>query len=97
MSTRTQKQTARSNAAALAAFVSKKAEIDAMLARLQSLSDDHFGYSPDEITWSTRERLRFETQAEADAAADQRREAGHSLYWIAWCESLQRFVTIPEE
>jgi hypothetical protein len=45
----------------------------------------------------TRERLRFETQAEADAAADQRREAGHSIYWIAWCESLQRFVVIPEE
>ena len=22
-----------------------------MLARLQSLSDDHFGYSPDEIRW----------------------------------------------
>jgi hypothetical protein len=45
----------------------------------------------------TSERLRFETQAEADAAADRCREAGHSLYWIAWCESLQRFVTIPEE
>jgi hypothetical protein len=45
----------------------------------------------------TRERLRFETQAEADAAADQHREAGHSIYWIAWAESLQRFVTIPEE
>jgi hypothetical protein len=41
----------------------------------------------------TRERLRFETQAEADAAADQYRETGHSLYWIAWSESLQRFVT----
>jgi hypothetical protein len=45
----------------------------------------------------TRERLRFETQAEADAAADQYRETGHSLYWIAWSESLQRFVTIPED
>ena len=45
----------------------------------------------------TRERLRFETQTEADAAADQHREAGHSIYWIAWSESLQRFVTIPEE
>jgi hypothetical protein len=45
----------------------------------------------------TRERLRFETQAEADAAADQHREAGHSIYWIAWSESLQRFVTIREE
>ena len=45
----------------------------------------------------SRERLRFETQPEADAAADQLRAAGHSLYWIAWSESLQRFVTIPEE
>jgi hypothetical protein len=45
----------------------------------------------------TRERLRFETQAEADAAADRRREAGHSIYWIEWAESLQRWVSIPEE
>ena len=36
-----------SNEDALAAFVQKKAEIDAMLARLQGLSDDHFNYSPD--------------------------------------------------
>jgi hypothetical protein len=35
----------------LAAFVSKKAEIDTMLARLQNLSDEHFGCSPDEIHW----------------------------------------------
>jgi hypothetical protein len=45
----------------------------------------------------TRARLRFDTQAEADAAADRYRDAGHSLYWIAWSESLQRFVTIPED
>jgi hypothetical protein len=45
----------------------------------------------------TRERLRFENQADADAAADRYREAGHSIYWIEWAESLQRFVTIPEE
>jgi hypothetical protein len=45
----------------------------------------------------TCERLRFETQAEAYATADRYRDAGHSLYWIAWSESLQRFVTIPEE
>jgi hypothetical protein len=52
MSPRTRKQIIRSNADALAAFVSKKAEIDAMLSRLQALSVDHFGYAPDEITWA---------------------------------------------
>jgi hypothetical protein len=51
MSRRIQSQTARSNEDALAAFVGKKAEIDAMLTRLRALSDDHFNYSPDEIDW----------------------------------------------
>jgi hypothetical protein len=51
MSPRTQKQIAKSKEEALAAFVSKKAEIDEMLTRLQTLSDDHFNYSPDEIDW----------------------------------------------
>jgi hypothetical protein len=49
---RTQNQIAKSKEEALAAFVSKKAEIDAMLTRLQALSDDHFNYSPDQIDWS---------------------------------------------
>ena len=31
---------------ALDAFIARKAEIDAMLARLKALSDDHFGYTP---------------------------------------------------
>jgi hypothetical protein len=51
MSARMQKQIAKSKEQAIAAFVSKKAEIDAMLTRLQTLSDDHFNYSPDEIDW----------------------------------------------
>jgi hypothetical protein len=51
MSPRMQNQIAKSKEEALAAFVSRKAEIDAMLTRLQALSDDHFNYSPDEITW----------------------------------------------
>ena len=51
MITRTHKPNTRSSQDALAAFVQKKAEIDAMLTRLQALSDDHFNYSPDEITW----------------------------------------------
>jgi hypothetical protein len=36
---------------ALAAFVARKAEIDAMLARLQALSDDHFGADPETVGW----------------------------------------------
>jgi hypothetical protein len=45
----------------------------------------------------TCERLRFETEAQADAAADQRREAGPSIYWIVWSESLQRWFSIPAD
>ena len=51
MSPRMQNQIARSKEQPLAAFVAKKAEIDAMLTRLQALSDDHFGYAPDDVTW----------------------------------------------
>ena len=51
MIARTSKTKTRSNEDALAAFVQRKAEIDAMLSRLQALSDEHFGYSPDEVTW----------------------------------------------
>ena len=39
------------NDSALAVFLAAKAEIDAMLAWLQALSDDHFETHPDEIHW----------------------------------------------
>ena len=52
MNARIHKLNTRSSEQALAAFVSKKAGIDTMLARLQALSDEHFGYSPDEVTWA---------------------------------------------
>ena len=39
------------NPAALDAFVARKTEIDEMLARLRSLSADHFNVGPDEIHW----------------------------------------------
>jgi hypothetical protein len=52
MSTRIQRQIAGSNEDALAAFVQKKAGIHAMLTLLQALSEDHFGYAPDDVTWS---------------------------------------------
>ncbi|MBF0252053.1 MAG: hypothetical protein HQL35_15650 [Alphaproteobacteria bacterium] len=41
----------KTNDSALAAFVARKAEIDAMLARLADASADHFGCAPDEINW----------------------------------------------
>jgi hypothetical protein len=51
MSRRTRMKTIKSNDDALAAFVARKAELDAMLTRIQKLSDDHFGVAPDEVTW----------------------------------------------
>lgn len=54
MSPRTLKTSTKSTdraLAAFAAFAAKKAEIDTMLARLQALSDDHFGAAPDEVNW----------------------------------------------
>jgi hypothetical protein len=57
MSPKLQSQLANSKEEALAAFIAKKAEIDTMLTRLQAFSDDHFGYNPDEITWSHAEGL----------------------------------------
>jgi hypothetical protein len=51
MNAKLEKQIAKSKEEVLAAFVSKKAEIDTMLTRLQTLSDDHFNHSPDEIDW----------------------------------------------
>ena len=39
------------NAKALTAFLTAKIEIDAMLERLKSLSDDHFDTDPDAVHW----------------------------------------------
>ncbi len=36
---------------AIDAFIARKAEIDAALARLLALSDEHFNWNPDEIDW----------------------------------------------
>jgi hypothetical protein len=41
----------RDNSQALAAFVARKSEIDAILARL-ALSSEHFDREPDDITWA---------------------------------------------
>jgi hypothetical protein len=52
MNPKSQNQIARSKEQRLAGFVSKKAQIGAMLARLQALSDDYFGYAPEDVTWA---------------------------------------------
>jgi hypothetical protein len=39
------------NTQAIDAFIARKAEFDAMLARLQNLSADHFNWAPEEINW----------------------------------------------
>jgi hypothetical protein len=41
----------KDNSEALAAFITKKAEIDAMLARIAKLSEDHFGTDPEKVHW----------------------------------------------
>ena len=51
MITRTPKKISTSNDDALAAFVARKGEIDAMLSQPQALSDEHFGTAPNEVTW----------------------------------------------
>ncbi len=51
---------ARTNGAALAAFVAKKMEIDALLARLQAFSDDHFGADPERVSWSHVGSLEYQ-------------------------------------
>ena len=42
---------ATDNSKALAAFIAKKAEIDAMLERLTALSEDHFNIDPERLYW----------------------------------------------
>ena len=40
-------------------FISKKAQIDELLANLQGLSDDNFDKNPEEITWGDLGNLAF--------------------------------------
>jgi len=47
------------NSEALAAFLTKKAEIDSALARLTALSANHFGADPDSVNWGTVGTLEF--------------------------------------
>lgn len=59
MNPRARNEIAKSNDDALVAFVARRGEIDAMLSRIQGLSDDHFGVAPDEFTWSDLGTLQY--------------------------------------
>jgi len=41
----------KANDAALAAFISRKVEIDAALDRIRAASEDHFFASPEDVNW----------------------------------------------
>ena len=47
------------NDEALAAFVARKAEIDAMLERLAGFADDHFGVAPEDVSWGDVTNLGY--------------------------------------
>ena len=47
------------NSKALDAFMSTKCQIDAMLERVQALSDDHFNTHLDEINWGDVGTLNY--------------------------------------
>jgi hypothetical protein len=49
----------KSNDAALTAFVAKKAQIDAMIAQLQALSENHFAKAPGSVNWADVGSLEF--------------------------------------
>lgn len=49
----------KDNSEAVAAFLAKKAEIDTMLARLATLSGDHFNTDPDTLHWGHVGNLEF--------------------------------------
>lgn len=49
------------NSEALTAFLAKKSEIDAMLARLTDLSAEHFNADPDTLHWGHVGDLEFYT------------------------------------
>ncbi len=55
-------RTPKTNDAALAAFIAGKAEIDALLERIQAASADHFGTEPEAVTWGHAGSLGFVTE-----------------------------------
>lgn len=73
--------TTKNNDAALAAFLARKASIDATLARLAALSAEHFGVSPDEVNWGdvgSLEHYEATLKRIADSAFNEGEHAPHT-------------------
>jgi len=56
------------NQQALAAFASRKMEIDALISHLQAASADHFDVNPDDVNWGHVGDLGYCLERLADAA-----------------------------
>ena len=70
---------ATDNSKALSAFLAAKQEIDGMLARIKTLSDDHFDTDPDEIHWGhvgTLNHCRSKLREICDSAFKEGEHAG---------------------
>jgi SpoVK/Ycf46/Vps4 family AAA+-type ATPase len=50
------------NDAALAAFIVRKTELDALLARIEAATADNFCVNPDRVTWGDVGSLDFVSQ-----------------------------------
>ena len=62
----------------LEAFLTKKAEFDALLAELQLASDDHFGADPEAVLWCETAWLTDATAKLKDIADQQARRGEYS-------------------
>lgn len=65
-------------ATALDAFIARKAQLDGLLYRLQRLSDDFFGISPDDVTWGHVTELADYCRALKQISDQALREGEHA-------------------
>src|SRR5689334_5228056 len=71
--------------AALAAFIARKAESDAILTRLAALSAEHFNCASDEITWADVGTLGSYLQRLREVSDAAFHEGEHATRRIAPC------------
>lgn len=60
---------ARNQEASVAAFMARKARVDALLARLAAASADHFGADPETVLWGADGSLGRVEELLTEAAA----------------------------